>query len=483
MQGDAEVDEASRRKLLKRLRKILGSENVLDDEYIVSIYSRNAAGMSSNALAVVFPSSVEQVSSIVRLAYNENISLYPQGSATELTGSSIPSEGGLVVSFQNMNRIKETSVVDGYVVAEPGVILRELDSHLSQHGYMFPVDPASIRAATVGGAVNTGAGGMRGAKYGTMREWVMGLQVVLPDEEGTVMRIGCRTAKCRQGYDLVRLIVGSEGTLALVTETTLRITPIPENTVTLLGFYEELEDLVNTVVGVKENRLSPYIMEFIDAETVDITIKAGGSRIKGEGHALIVSLDVPPEASSRYAGILRSIMESNNASQIHVAENTDQAEKLGLFDIRRGFHPATVKLAAEASRHSKGRILVYVEDIAVPPSRLAEAIRRIRRTSDEMNIPLSLAGHAGDGNIHPVTWFDTGDPESKERVERWVGEIMRIAVELGGTVSSEHGIGSSKKEGLRMELEAIGGLKALELMRRIKEIFDPKGILNPGKVV
>jgi glycolate oxidase len=471
------------RRVLRELKKMLGPENVVTDEFVVGLYARNAAGMSSGALAVVFPRSVEDVSGIVRLAYRESMPIYPQGSATELTGSSIPAEEGLVISFQNMDRIKETSIVDGYVVAEPGVVLRELDTHLSRYGYMFPVDPASIRAATVGGAVNTGAGGMRGAKYGTMREWIMGLQVVLPDEHGTVMRIGCRTAKCRQGYDLVRLIVGSEGTLALVTEATLRITPVPENTVTLLGFYEELDDLAQTVVDVKKNRLSPYIMEFIDAETVDITIKAGGSRIEGRGHALIISLDVPPEASRRYMDKLRSIMESNNASQIHAAENTRKAEELGLFDIRRGFHPATVKLAAQASRESKGRILVYVEDIAVPPSRLAEAIRRIRGVSRELGVPLSLAGHAGDGNIHPVTWFDTGDPESRERIERWVREVMRIAVELGGTVSSEHGIGISKKEGLRMELEAIGGLRALSLMAEIKKIFDPKGILNPGKIV
>ena len=468
---------------LKRLERLIGRGKIVTDEAVVRLYARNPLGLQSTAGAVVFPESVEDLSRVAAWAYGEEVPLYPEGSSTELTGSSIPEPEGVVVSFQRMDRIREISIVDGYVTAEAGVRLAELNAAVEREGYMFPVDPASWRVATVGGAVNTGAGGMRGAKYGTMREWVSRLKVVLPDERGTVLTIGCLTVKCRQGYDLVRLIVGSEGTLALVAEATLRIVPIPENIVTMLAFFPDLESLMEAVVELKRARISPYIMEFMDSKTVAIASESLGRKPPAEGDALIVSVDVPPEAAGRYAALLEEAARRAGALKVLTAKSTRETEEAGLMELRRRFFPASLEYARRRAGRPGARLVVLIEDIAVPPSRLPEAVRLIRQAAEERGLEIVIGGHVGDGNLHPKTWFDPSDREWASRVEEWFREVMRIAVELGGTISAEHGIGKLKKWGLAMELERLGSTKALELMAEIKRVFDPKGILNPGKMI
>ncbi len=455
----------------------------MTDEAVVRLYSRDPLGLEGHAAAVVLPESVEDLSMIARWAYKHEVPIYPEGSSTELTGSSVPEAGGVVVSFQLMRRIKEVNIVDGYVVAEAGVRLAEIDAELEPKGYMFPVDPASWRVATVGGAVNTGAGGMRGARYGTMREWVSGLTVVLPDERGTVLRVGCKTSKCRQGYDLVRLIVGSEGTLALVADATLRITPRPENLVGMLAFFKSVDDLMDAVVDYKSMGLQPYIMEFMDSKTVSIA----GASLQGvpveDGDALIVAIEAPREAASRLEALLRNVALRRGAFKVYTARSTSEIETMGLMELRRRFFPASLEYARRRVGRSGGRVMVLIEDIAVPPSKLPEAVKAIRSSAEEKGLEVVIGGHVGDGNLHPKTWFDPSDREWVSRVEAWFEDVMRVALELGGTVSAEHGIGKAKRRGLEMELEHLGSLKALEIMAQIKRVFDPKGILNPGKVV
>ena len=379
-----------------------------------------------------------------------------------------------------MNSIKEISVVDNYAIVEPGIRIDDLNAVLAEKGYMFPVDPASSAVATVGGAINTGAGGMRGAKYGTMRDWVLGLTIGLADEEGTIMRIGCKTVKCRQGYDLVRLIVGSEGTLALVVDATLRITPLPENIVTILAFYSELEDLAESVVEIKSMGIQPYIMEFMDDRTVSLAIKYTGSDIQAKGHMLLVSVDVNHEASNRMLEALANAA-GKKAAGLYKARSLKEAEEKRLFEIRRSLFLTQVSLAREFVGSNKG--LAWLGDVAVPPSRLAEAVTEIRSLEEKYGLPTLIGGHIGDGNLHPAICFDPTNEEHNRKVEEWYHEVMRIALKLGGTISAEHGIGFVKKKGLRMELEMLGAAKALDIMRAIKRIFDPKGLLNPGKVV
>ncbi len=464
---------------VKALKKVVGEENVLTDELILYLYSKNPIGSSGKALCVVFPENTGQVSEVVKICYEKRVRIYPQGSTTELSGASTPHEG-VVVSFSKMNNIEEINVVDGYVTAQPGVRLSELNSALKKYGYMFPVDPASTNVATVGGAINTGAGGLKGARYGSMRDWVLGLEVVLPDKNGTVLNIGNKTLKCRQGYDLVRLIVGSEGTLALVTKAFLKITPQPENIVFSASFFKSPEDAMKAIIEIKSRGMNPIIMEFIDEDVVRMGREVMGIET-GDGHMLLVGLDCPAELAEKYAGLLVDIMRNSGATDVDHALSERDAEERGLIAIRRAFYPLAISLGTQEFKDSTS--LVMIEDLVVPVSRLPEAVRIIKDTGKKYGFTVLTGGHVGDGNLHPMIWTDVEDREMMERAERFYLEIMEKILEIGGSISAEHGIGEMKKKGLEMEFRMRKSEKALEIMRQIKRVFDPENILNPGKVI
>lgn len=467
---------------VKELVRLLGRDKVSADPLTIKLYSKNAVYYEGSAKAVVFPESTDDVRKMVRYAYENDLKLYPQGSASEIVGSSTPRPDGIIINFMRMRSIKEVSYIDAYVVTEPGVRLVELNNHLLEYGYMFPIDPASVKSATVGGAINSGSGGMMGARYGTMKDWVLGLEVVLPDEDGTVLKLGGNTTKNREGYDLVRLIIGSEGTLALVTEATLRITLAPERVVTVAGFFDELEDLMNCVVNVKKSRLDILIMEFVDDTTARITVETIKPKISGEGHLLITSVSTVDEAAERVKDVLVKIYGESGASNIVSASSMAEAEEMGIFDIRRNLYPATIKMAS-MSLEDEEKPYIFVEDISVPPSKLVEAVKKLRMISSKYDFPMTLGGHVGDGNLHPVVWIREGEKDKMSLFNNFVMDIMRMAIELGGVVSSEHGIGTVKKDGLVMSFRERNSLKALHIMREIKRLFDPKNILNPDKML
>jgi len=471
-----------RERVASLLEEALGPGKVVAEEDIVRLYAREPVGLESPEppAAVVFPEGPGDLQALARLAYRYEFPIYPQGSTTSLSGSAVPLGPGVVVSMERMDRVLEVSLVDSYAHVEAGVRIDDLNALLAERGYMFPVDPASASVATVGGAVNSGAGGMRGAKYGTMRDWVLGLEVVLADEEGTRMMLGCRTVKCRQGYDLVRLIVGSEGTLALVARAYLRITPLPEAMVTAAGFYDSLEDLMESVVEVKSRGIQPYIMEFLDEKAVELAAAYVKPPVEARGAMLLVSVDVNREAVDRYSKTLAEIL-GGRARRVYIARSQEELDRLGLLRMRRSLFPAQVMHARRVL--GKERVLKIIEDIAVPPSRLVEAVRGVREASERLGFDVIIGGHVGDGNLHPSIGIDPDDPAMAARAREWFTEVMRVAVKLGGTVSAEHGIGTLKREGLRMELEANNAAKALDIMRAIKRAFDPKGLLNPGKVL
>lgn len=465
---------------IEELRGVLGAPKVVMDPAIVSLYSREPTGLSSEALAVVFPGDARDVSRILSLAYKHGVPVYPQGSTTDLSGGALP-EGGVVVSFEKMNGVLNVSILDSTVDVEAGVRLGDLNIELSRYNYMFPVDPGSVSIATVGGAINAGAGGLRGAKYGAMRDWVLGLTMVIPDERGSIVRVGCRTTKCRQGYDLVRLIVGSEGTLAIVTDATLKITPLPEATVVSLAFFPTLEGFYEAYEVIKSSGVQPLMMEFMDSETVELARQTVDVGFKAEGNMFLVAVDCNVEAVERIEGWLRRVMVESGATSVYAARSMEEAEEMKLIALRRNLFAAQIAMTAKL--YPGRSVVVHPEDIAVPPSKLLEAIRAIRGVSDEMGLKVSIGGHVGDGNIHPAVGYPLDDERARRKVYEWYREIAKIALKLGGTVSAEHGIGIIKKELLQMELEQVGSVKVLELMRSIKRIFDPKNILNPGKVV
>ncbi len=465
--------------IIKALEKVVGKDNVYTDELILSLYSKNPIGSEGRALCVVFPENTRQVSEIVKICYARKVRIYPQGSTTELSGASTPHEG-IVISFSKMNNIEEINIVDGYVTAEPGVRLSELNTALKEYGYMFPVDPASANVATVGGAINTGAGGIRGAKYGTMRDWVLGLEVVLPDKEGTVLQLGNRTLKCRQGFDLVRLIVGSEGTLALVTKAFLKITPIPENIVVTASYFRSPEDAMKAIIEIKERGINPIIMEFIDEDVVRMGREVMGIET-GEGHMILVGVECPHELAEKCGEELVDIMKGAGAERVDYAPTEKEAEERGLISIRRAFYPLAITLGSREFEDSIS--LVLIEDLVVPVSRLPEAVRIIKEIGKKYGFTVLTGGHVGDGNLHPMIWSDIENKDMMDKAEKFYIEIMEKILEIGGSVSAEHGIGEMKKKGLELEFRMRKSEKALELMRQIKGVFDPEGILNPDKVV
>ncbi len=456
----------------KALIDALGPEKVITDLNVLRLYGAEPDGLTGPVEAVAFPESPDDVSAIASTAYNNEFPVYPVGSSSSLSGNAVPTRKGVVVSFERVNRIKEIDLVDGVAVVEPGVRIEELNFALAEVGYMFPVDPASQSVATVGGAIANGAGGMRGAKYGTMRDWVNSLEVVLIDGQGTRLRLGCRTIKCRQGYDLVRLIIGSEGTLALVTEAVLRVVPAPESVVTALAFFDDIESLASAYVDLKSRKVLPYIAEFMDEQTVELAATGLNLPFEVKGNMLLVSLETTPESLDRHRRFLEVLMKDHGARTIITA--TDEAEAEQLFRLRRNLFPAQVAMFREPGKPFQ----LLIEDIVVPPSRVPKAVKALRSLDVKYGLKASLGGHIGDGNLHPAIGFDPTDPASTKTALAWFNDVVSIALSLGGAVSAEHGIGLLKREALA----AAVGERQLELMRAIKAAFDPKGLLNPGKL-
>ncbi|AEA11925.1 D-lactate dehydrogenase [Thermoproteus uzoniensis 768-20] len=448
---------------MRDLKRKFG-DRFIDDPAFLSLYSREASFEEASAkpLGVVFPTSEEEVLWLVRWAYETETPIFSQGSATSLSGNTVVTRPGIVVSFERMNKIVEVNPTDSYAVVQPGLRLEELNVELSRYGVFFPVDPGSVRSATVGGAIANGAGGMRGAKYGTMRDWVLGLRAVTG--RGDLLEMGCRTLKCRNGYDLVRLFVGSEGTLGLVTEAVLRIAPMPESAAAVLAYYDSLETLVEDVVRVRSARIWPLFAEFLGpAESKEVGLE--------ERYTLFLGVDVNRGAERDMLGRLRGIVRGAVAEE---AVGLDRS--MELLEPRRKLFSAQVALM-QRQLGSEG--LLIIEDIVVPVSKLPEAVRRVVELANRMEIPLSLGGHVGDGNLHPTTWFRKGDLEGARRAKAFIEGIGKIAIGLGGSVSAEHGIGTLKRDLLKMELTPT----AIEYMKALKSVFDPKGILNPGKIL
>ncbi|MEL9991736.1 MAG: FAD-linked oxidase C-terminal domain-containing protein [Thermoproteus sp.] len=448
---------------MKELRRKFG-DRFVDDPAFLSLYSREASFEEPTArpLGVVFPKTEEEVVWLVRWAYETETPLFSQGSATSLSGNTVATKPGLVVSFERMNEVLEVNPTDSYVVVQPGIRLEELNVELSRYGVFFPVDPGSVKSATVGGAIANGAGGMRGAKYGTMRDWVLGLHVVTG--KGDLLKMGCRTLKCRNGYDLVRLIVGSEGTLGLVTEAVLRIAPLPESAVAVLAYYNDLGALVEDVVRIRGARIWPLFAEFLGpAESKEVGLE--------ERYTLFLGVDVSKGAEQSALARLKELVRGYVARE---AMGLDAA--MELLEPRRKLFSAQVSLM---KRQLGSEGVLVIEDVIVPVSKLPEAARRIVELAQRLEVPLSMGGHVGDGNLHPTTWFRRGDVEGAKRARAFIEGLGKIAVELGGSISAEHGIGTLKRELLRLELEP----QVLEYMKALKAVFDPKGILNPGKIL
>jgi glycolate oxidase len=443
---------------------------VTDPDLLVS-YQRDEADLCDSAppLAVARPRTTEEVAGLLRVAAAHRIPVVPQGARTGLAGGANASANALVVSLTGMNRILDVDPANRTATVQAGVVNSALREAVREHGLTYPPDPGSWESSTIGGNVATNAGGMCCVKYGVTTEYVLGLTVVLAD--GEVLRCGRRTAKGVAGYDLARLFVGSEGTLGVITEVTVKLRPQAEPALTLVAEFPSVAKAGAAVSAITAARLTPSLLELID-RTMLRALEAYRPMGLDTGvqALLLAAADTGPRAQAD----LEKIAQCCGDAEVYVA--TDAAEADALLTARRNAHPALEHLAATTFGDGGA---VVVDDVAVPRSRLADLVEGVERIGERTGVIVATVGHAGDGNLHPNIIIDRTDPASLAAGRRAFDDIMALGLELGGTVTGEHGVGLLKRDWLERELGPVG----LRVHHAIKAALDPHGILNPGKVI
>jgi glycolate oxidase len=454
------------RAILNDLEAIVGPENLLTSPEDLVCYSYDGTFAECRPDAIASPDTTDQVSAILALASREGIPIVPRGMASGLAAGTVPFGGGLVLNLTRMNRILEIDRENMTATAQSGVITADLAAAVEKDGLFYPPDPASIRQSTLGGNAACNSGGPRCLKYGVTGDYVMALEAVLPD--GRVLRTGNKCLKDVTGYDLVHLLVGSEGTLAVITEVTVRLLPLPEAKRTALAIFPDIGHASQVVNQILFAGVLPATLEIVD-ETAIQCVEAylhAGLDCTAEA-MLIVETDGDPETAQREIERVAEVCRQGGASDVQIARTSAESDEL--WRARRSVSPSLGRV-----RPNK-----LGEDIVVPRAAIPEMVRRIKRISLEHDVPIVIFGHAGDGNLHPNILFDKRDEAELRRVEAAVAALFANAVDLGGTLSGEHGVGVLKQPYLEM---ALGPL-AIEVMQGIKHAFDPKGILNPGKVL
>lgn len=416
-------------------------------------------------LAVCFPRSTDDVRRIVALCAQHRVAIVPRGAGTGLSGGAVAIDDALTVVFTDMDRIVEIDPANLTATVQPGVINADLNRAAADHGLLYPPDPASFEICTIGGNLAENSGGLRCVKYGVTRDWVLGLEVVLAS--GEVIRTGGKTVKDVAGYDLTGLFIGSEGTLGLVTEATLRLLPLPPPKLTMLAFFPSVVAAGEAVAGITAGGVVPVTLELMDAFTiaaVEDMHRLGLDRAAAA--MLMVESDAGGEASERELLAVEVACRAAGASSIVRAADAQEAD--WLRQARRAAHPALERAG-----------VARMDDVGVPRSRIPDLLVEIEQISQRLGLRVGVFGHAGDGNLHPTYVVDRDDPTAETRIDQARGEIYRAALAMGGTVTGEHGTGLTK----RAYLELQRGAPALDVMRSLKAALDPQGILNPGKVL
>ncbi|WP_067929663.1 FAD-binding oxidoreductase [Alicyclobacillus shizuokensis] len=454
-------------RLVERLVDIVGPKWVLRDSNELHVYSFDATPIvQAFPDVVVMPGSTAEVAEVLKLANDHGIPVIPRGSGTNLAGGTIPVQGGIVLNMTRMNQIYEVDEKNLTATVGPGVVTGEFHKTVEAKGLFYPPDPGSMRISTIGGNVAQCAGGMRGLKYGVTKDYVIGLEYVLPN--GQILRCGGKNYKDVAGYDLTRLLVGSEGTLAVITELTLKLLPLPETKRTLSVFCTSLVDAARIVERTISARIIPATMEFLDQATMRVVDDFSHLGLPRDVAAmLLIEQDGPEEQVVRDVERIVQIARSEGAVDVQMAKTPEESAKL-----------MTARRAALAAL-SRLRPTTILEDATVPRSRLAEMVEAIIRISEKYQVQICTFGHAGDGNLHPTCMTDERDEAEIARVEQAFEEIFATALSLGGTITGEHGVGMTKMKYLSQRV----GEGGIELMQAIKAAFDPNGILNPGKVV
>ena len=455
----------NKKDLVKALTKAVGPENVLVSPRDLIAYSYDATGKRFLPDVVVFPDNTAGVSAIMKIAHRQQVPVVARGAGTNLTGGTIPSRGGIILELSHLNRILDIDTARHRVVVEPAVVNLDLQNVLQPLGFMYPPDPASQKVSTLGGNLGEDAGGPHCLKYGVTHNHIFGLELVLAD--GQVVQVGASTDDS-YGYDLLGLLVGSEGTLGIATKLVLRIMHLPESFQTMLAIFETLEDASQSASDIIAAGIVPGALELMDApviQAVEASVHAGYP-LDAEA-ILLIELDVLKDAQARQVQQILEVCHKNNAREVRLAHTAVEREVL--WSGRRGAFGAVARVRPAYS----------CQDVTVPRHKLVPMLHEVSKIAQKYHLLIGNVAHAGDGNLHPLIMFDARDPEESHRVEKAGKEILAAGVALGGTISGEHGIGLEKQDSMLLMFSH----SELRLMRQVKSVFDPGEILNPGKII
>jgi len=448
----------------KKLSAIVGNDNASFSVEDLICYAYDATNKSFRPEGVLFPRSASEISLIFKLACAEGFCVVPRGAGTGFTGGSVPVQGGIVLSLERMTDIIGIDRENLTATVEPGVIGWELGQELLPLGLFYPPDPTSYKFSTIGGNIAECAGGPSAVKYGVTRDYVLGLEAVLPT--GEIIKTGTATAKGVVGYDLTRLLVGSEGTLAVVTRAVLKLLPLPETKKTMLALFPSLNSAAEAVAGITGAGIVPATLELMDPASVACATEYTGATLPVDTSLLLIEVDGAAEAVEKETARIEEILRANGVAEVKKA--FEKKEVKDLWKTRRAMSAALFRLKPNKIN----------EDVVVPRSLIARLIRGIEELRERTGLLIVSFGHAGDGNIHVNIMYDKKDEKEAEAAERAVADVFELTLSLGGTISGEHGVGTSKARYIGMELSTV----EIAIMKGIKKVFDPKGLLNPGKI-
>ncbi len=448
----------------------IGKENVLGRNEEKIPYMDDASYIhGKQPLLVCMPKTTEHVSSILKICNEYKVPVTARSGGTSLTGSSVSGEPGIIINTMNMNEISEINLSSRYAVCGPGVRLDDLNKELGKLNFFYPPDPASSRASTVAGSISTNAGGLRAVRYGATKEWVLGTEFVLPD--GNIINTGEYTLKRSAGYDLTALIIGSEGTLGIVTKAILKIEPLPAQTAKIIAFYDNINSVGSSVDQIKSSGITPLMAEFMDLPTINSIKDAMGIDIP-EYTKYMLMVDIDSESLHKKVNKVVSILK-NYSNDIITIMDREKMDKI--YTARKGAYSSLL-----GERENNEQIIV-IGDVIVPSSELPDALTEIEKAVEHDKLKATLFGHIGDGNIHANIFVDDNE-NGRKKMEILQMDIAKIAIKHRGCVSAEHGIGTEKNKLLYEEYKERNSLETLEMMKKIKRVFDPNNIMNRGKI-
>jgi glycolate oxidase len=459
------MEAAARDGLLAQLRDVVGERYAFADPYEVRLYQYDASPETALPDIVVIPGTAKEVAQVVKLCAQAGVPITARSAASSLAGGTVPVEHGVVITFARMDRILEIDIDNLRAVVQPGVVNLSLSQALKPHGYYYVPDPSSQGACTIGGNVGTNAGGPHTLLYGVTVNHVTGLEVALAS--GELVQVGGRNAAEAIGYDLTGLLVGSEGTMGVVTRIWVKIQPLPPMQKTLMAVYPDVATASNAVSAIVRTGILPAAIEMMDKLSIQAIEAASHAGYPLDaGAVLLLEVDGTPEVAEELAAQMAAVCKENGASEVRVAR--DEAERQALWKGRKGAFSAMGRLSSD----------FYVMDGVVPRTKLPETLAQIDAISERTGFKICNVFHAGDGNLHPLVLFDAFQPGQYEAVLRIGDEILKLCADAGGSVTGEHGIGLEKRENIRY----VFSDDDLEVMDRIRRVIDPHGLMNPGKI-